>query len=128
MDFESYKKALLAEEFDELTVEHIVDEYYHSGIPHVFKGDAVAHGQFRRALANEIGSAFGIGCHPHDVVVCGSAHLGFSAAPNEKLGTPFNFTESDVDVAILLSVRSADGLCAQPNGRSTTKRTKPKPP
>jgi len=103
MDFKSYAEALQAEPFDELNVERILDTYYHSGIPHVFRGDAVAHGQFRRALANEISSAFGIGCHPHHVVVCGSAHLGFSAAPNERFGTSFSFTESDVDVAILHS-------------------------
>jgi len=102
MDFESYKEALLAEPFDELSVERILDTYYHSESPHVFQGNAAAYGQFRRALANEIGSAFGIGCHPTKVVVCGSAHLGFSAAPNAKFGTPFSFTESDVDVAILL--------------------------
>jgi hypothetical protein len=102
MDFESYKEALQAEPFDEHCVECILDTYYHSGNPHVFRGDAVTHGQFKRALANEISSAFGFGCHPHHVVVCGSAHLGFSAAPNEKFGKPFSFTQSDIDVAILL--------------------------
>jgi hypothetical protein len=102
MGFESYKKALLAEEFDELLVERVLDEYYHSGIPHVFRGDAAAHGQFRRHVANEISSAYTLNCHPHNVVVCGSAHLGFSAAPNRNLGRPFSFVESDIDVAVLL--------------------------
>jgi len=103
MDFKSYEDALLAEPFDEITnVEHILDAYYHTGTPHVFQGDDATHGQFKRDLANEIGSAFGVGCHPHHVVVCGSAHLGFSASPHDKFGTPFSFTESDIDVAILL--------------------------
>lgn len=102
MDFESYAEALLKEPFDELSVERILDAYYHSGTPHVFRGDAGAHGQFRRTIANEISSAYEVRCHPHHVVVCGSAHLGFSAAPNEKFGKPFSFAESDIDVAILL--------------------------
>lgn len=102
MDFESYKGALLAEPFDELSVKRILDAYYHSGTPFVFRGDAHAHGQFKRSVANEIGSAYELSCHPHHVVVCGSAHLGFSAAPKAKFGTPFNFEKSDVDIAILL--------------------------
>ncbi len=60
MDFESYQNALRAEPFSEYTVECILDEFFHSGIPYVFNGDAAAHGQFRRSLANEINSAFGI--------------------------------------------------------------------
>lgn len=103
MSFDSYKEALKAEPFDEIAnVECILDSYYHSGTPHVVKGDDSAHGQFRRSLANEISSSFGVGCHPHHVVVCGSAHQGFSASPYEKFGTPFSFDKSDVDVAILL--------------------------
>jgi hypothetical protein len=102
MDFESYKAALLAEPFDDLCVERILDTYYHCQTPHVFRDDAGNYGQFKRSLANEIGSAFGIGCHPHHVVVCGSAHLGFSAAPSEKFGRPFSISESDIDVAIIL--------------------------
>ncbi len=102
MDFESYQNALRAEPFDELTVERILDEFFHSGTPHVFSGDDAAHGQFRRSLANEINSAYGTtACHPHDVVICGSAHLGYSPVP-EKLGKPFNIDTSDIDVAILL--------------------------
>lgn len=102
MDFESYQNALRAEPFSEYTVESILDEFFHSGIPHVFNGDAAAHGQFRRSLANEINSAFGItACHPHHVVICGSAHLGYSPVP-EKLGKRFDGDTSDIDVAILL--------------------------
>jgi hypothetical protein len=102
MDFESYRQALLVEPFDELRVERILDAYYHSGTPYVFQENADAHGVFKRNVANEIRSAFGLSCHPLDVVICGSAHLGFSAAPNENFGKPFSFTESDIDVAILL--------------------------
>jgi hypothetical protein len=102
VDFTSYTEALRAEPFDEIIVERILDTYYHSGAPYVFGGNADAYGLFRRSLANEISSAFGIGCHPHQLVICGSAHLGFSAAPNEKFGTPFSFSKSDVDVAVLL--------------------------
>jgi hypothetical protein len=102
MDFESYKKDLLAEQFDEGVVENILDTYYHSGTSHVFQGDAAVEAQFKRSLANKIGGAFKLPCHPRHLVVCGSAHLGFSAAPNEKFGWPFDFTDSDIDVAILL--------------------------
>jgi hypothetical protein len=102
MDFDSYRQALLIEPFDEIRVERILDAYFHSETPYVFRQDAGAHGQFKRNVANEICTAFGLKCHPHHVVVCGSAHLGFSAAPNERFGKPFNFAESDIDVAILL--------------------------
>jgi hypothetical protein len=102
MEFDSYRLALQAEPFDELNVERILDAYYHSGTPYVFRENVDAHGQFKRNVANEIVTTFSVPCHPHDVVVCGSAHLGFSAAPNRKFGKLFSNTESDIDVAILL--------------------------
>ncbi len=102
MDYESYKQALLAEPFDEISIEHIIDEYYMSGTPFVFLGDASAEGRFKRTIANEISSAFNLRCHPQQIEVCGSAHLGFSAAPTDKLGNEFSFTASDIDIAVLL--------------------------
>ena len=54
MEFESYSKALLAEPFDELVVEGILDTYYHAGSPFVFRGNASAQAQFTRNVANEI--------------------------------------------------------------------------
>jgi hypothetical protein len=101
MAYESYRAALLVEPFDELNVERILDEYYHSGIPYVFQENAGAHGIFTRRIANEISSAYELRCHPRHVVVCGSAHLGFSAAPNDKLGTSFDADTSDIDVAVV---------------------------
>jgi hypothetical protein len=103
MGFESYKQALLSVSFDDdYSVRRILDAYYHSGTPYVFQEDANAQGEFMRSIASEITAAYKLRCHPHHVVICGSAHLGFSAAPNEKLGTTFSFTKSDIDVAILL--------------------------
>jgi hypothetical protein len=102
MDSDSYTKALLSDKFDDLHVERILDTCFHAGVPHVFRGDAEAHVLFRRGIANEISSTFEVKCHPRQVVVCGSAHLGFSAAPNENLGRPFDFERSDVDVAVIL--------------------------
>lgn len=102
MDFESYSAALIEEPFDERQVESILDAYYHSGTPYVFRGDASLHGQFKRNIANELSSAYTLRCHPHHVVVCGSAHLGFSPTPTEKFGRSFGFEASDIDVAILL--------------------------
>lgn len=102
MDFRSYRAALLVEPFDEVSVEGILDTFFHSGHPYAFRGDDIALGQFKRTIASEIGSAFSIACHPYHVVICGSAHLGFSAAPSEKFGNPFSFENSDIDVAVLL--------------------------
>jgi hypothetical protein len=102
VDFESYSKALRAEPFDERRVEEILDTYFHTGTPYVFQTSADAHGQFKRNIANEISTEFGISCHPLHVVVCGSAHLGFSASPGEKIGKQFSLGMSDIDVAILL--------------------------
>jgi hypothetical protein len=101
MDYEFYQAALLSEPFDEHRVECILDEYFHAGEPHVFHGNAAAHGQFMRGVASEISSAFALRCHPRHVVICGSAHLGFSASP-KKLGKTFSPTDSDIDVAVLL--------------------------
>jgi hypothetical protein len=101
-DFKTYSEALLAQPFDEYNIERILDAFYHCGVPYAFRGDASAEGSFKRAIANEISSAYSLRCHPHDLVVCGSAHLGFSAAPTEKLGKAFDFNTSDIDVAVLL--------------------------
>ena len=102
MDFDSYQRALLVEPFNELSAQRILDTYFHSGTPYLFQGDAAAYGQFRRSVANEICTAFDLLCHPNHVFICGSAHLGFSAAPNEKFGVPFSASDSDIDVAIVL--------------------------
>jgi hypothetical protein len=82
-------------------VEYMLDRYFHSGVPFVFQGGSPdLDSLFRRNLANRIRTTFGIPCHPLELFVCGSAHLGFSPVP-EKLGNSFNPDTSDIDVALV---------------------------
>jgi hypothetical protein len=48
-----------------------------------------------RALALD-----GLLLHPFQLIVCGSAHLGFSPVPG-KLGRPFDSSSSDIDVSVV---------------------------
>ena len=102
MGFQEYEKSLVSPLFDGNLVNEILDQYFHGGISHFCNGDSDLHIRFRRDIANSVQSEFEIKCHPLEVVVCGSAHLGFSPSPTEKLGRPFDVEKSDIDVAVLL--------------------------
>lgn len=101
MDFEEFRDAVLSRKWDELVVRDILDNFYHSGVPHVFQSDDKAHVQFKRKIANDIASEFGVRCDQSHIVVCGSGHLGFCSAPHKDIGRLFEFSRSDIDVAVL---------------------------
>ncbi len=98
MGFADYKKDLLARNFDSNC---ILDRYFDSGESHVFAGampdeEARLKGEVARALH----STCRVQIHPRQLVVCGSAHLGFSPIP-EKLGKAFSPEDDDLDIAVI---------------------------
>jgi hypothetical protein len=102
MGFAYYRHDLLASDF---TAERILDKYFHSGRSTVFDGAPVdTEADLKRMVARSLGGAVNEPLHPMQLVVCGSAHLGFSPVPGLKLGTPFNPTISDIDIAVVSDV------------------------
>lgn len=57
---------------------------------------------FKRDVARGFFTTFLLGVHPFQLIVTGSAHLGFSPVPG-KLGKPFNPASSDIDIAVVSS-------------------------
>jgi hypothetical protein len=100
MAFPDYKQDLLTEAFD---ANYVLDRYFHSGQSAVFAGgNPDAEANFKYAIAREFYAAFSLRIHPFQIVITGSAHLGFSPVPG-KLGKPFNPQTSDIDTAIVSS-------------------------
>ncbi len=100
MGWPEYRRDLLAVDFD---ANRVLDRYFHSGESAAFwQADPEEEPTFKRLLAQELRHAFGLELHPFQLIVCGSAHLGFSPVP-KKLGNPFNPVESDIDVAVVSS-------------------------
>lgn len=98
MAFPDYKRDLLAEDFD---ANYILDRYFHTGQSAVFAGAAPdEEANFKYSVARELFGAFRVRVHPFQVIVTGSAHLGFSPVP-EKLGKPFDPARSDIDIALI---------------------------
>lgn len=98
MAYADYKRDLVAEDFD---VNHILDRYFHAGQSAVFAGaDPNEEVQLMGAIARALYGAFHVRVHPMQIVVCGSAHLGFSPVP-DKLGKPFDATNADIDVSVI---------------------------
>ena len=99
MSYTDYKNDLLSDEFD---ANYVLDRYYHSGQTHAFIGasNADEESNLKADIASALYSAFYVRVHPFQLVICGSAHLGFSAAPH-KLGDSFNPETSDIDVAVV---------------------------
>jgi hypothetical protein len=100
MAFPDYTKDLLAGDFEPSLVLH---RYFHSGQSVAFHGaPPEEEPNFKIRLCNHIQSSLGIQLHPLQLVLCGSAHLGFSPVPtDEKFGKPFDSRQSDMDVAII---------------------------
>lgn len=98
MAYPDYKQDLLSEDFD---VNYVLDRYFHSGQSQVFAGAPPdAEADLLGDIARVLFGAFQIRVHPMQIVVCGSAHLGFSPVP-EKLGKPFDPAVGDIDVAVI---------------------------
>jgi hypothetical protein len=100
MAYPDYKRDLLSEDFD---VNYMLDRYFHAGQSNVFvgasPGEEVA---FTGDVARSLFGAFKIRVHPMQIVICGSAHLGFSPVP-DKLGKSFDPAVGDIDVAVISS-------------------------
>jgi hypothetical protein len=98
MGFPDYKRDLSASDFDPV---RMLNRYFHSGQSVAFLGaDPEEEPSFKSTLAHLIHASLGVQLHPFELVLCGSAHLGFSPVP-EKLGKPFNSLSSDIDVAVV---------------------------
>jgi hypothetical protein len=98
MAFADYKKDLIAEDFD---VNYMLDRYFHSGQSAVFhNAPPDEEVKLTATVARSIFGAFRIRVHPLQIVICGSAHLGFSPVP-DKLGKPFDPKTSEIDVAVI---------------------------
>lgn len=98
MDYSDYRRDLLAADFDASRVLH---RYFHSRPSAAFR-DARPEDEpdFKWALARRLHDALGVPLHPLELVVCGSAQLGFSPVP-DKLGKAFDPSSSDMDIAIV---------------------------
>lgn len=104
MRSEEYKTRLLT--CPESQNQLILDEFFHAGESFCFRGDPAGEAALKATvqeilasgLFDEIGLT--VRFHPLQLVVCGSAHLGFSAAP-KKLGNAFRPGASDIDIAIV---------------------------
>jgi len=98
MGWADYKRDLQSPSYD---VDEILHRYFHTGQSAVFQGaDPIEEPRFKRTVADQIAEKIGIKCHPLQLVICGSAHLGFSPVP-EKFVTMFNSESSDIDVAVV---------------------------
>ena len=98
MAYPDYKRDLLSDQFN---ADFILDRYFHSGQSLVFNGanpeEEVA---FIAGVASMLFEAFKVRVHPLQIIICGSAHLGFSPVP-EKPGNSFDPKTSDIDVAVI---------------------------
>lgn len=98
MAYPEYKRDLLSDEFD---ANYVLDKYYHSGQSAVFFGSAPdEEPKLLQTVATAIFSKFSVRIHPLQLIICGSAHLGFSPVP-DKLGKSFDSRTSDIDLAVI---------------------------
>jgi len=80
MGFPDYKSDLLDEDFD---ANYILDKYYHSGTSAVFHGAAPdVEPKLKGRVAEQLYHTFKFRIHPFQLVISGSAHLGFSPVPS----------------------------------------------
>jgi hypothetical protein len=71
----------------------VVQEYISFGIPYIFQGNESLYFDLKRTIANHFTLS------PQEIIVVGSAKLGFSIAP-QKLFKKFD-DDSDIDVVII---------------------------
>ncbi len=84
-------------------VNFILDRYFHSGQSAVFVGaPPEEEAELKEQVATELFRAFGSRVHPLQLVICGSAHLGFSPIPDgDRFGRPFDPRRSDIDISVI---------------------------
>jgi hypothetical protein len=84
-----------------IDINSILDRFFHSGQSAAFVGAAPeAESKLKNEVATALFQSFHMRIHPFQLVISGSAHLGFSPVP-EKLGKPFNSMESDIDFCVI---------------------------
>jgi hypothetical protein len=99
MNFNDYERDL---KDPACTVDFILNRYYHSGQSQVFHGsDPKIEPAFKVQIGAALEQQLRIRFHPLQIIICGSAHLGFSPTPGENFGNSFNPRTSDIDVAII---------------------------
>jgi hypothetical protein len=98
MAYPDYKRDLINQDFD---VNFILDKYFHSGQSAVFAGaNPSVEAELTGNIARALWGGFHVRVHPMQIIIVGSAHLGFSPVP-DKLGKPFDSSSSDIDVAVI---------------------------
>ncbi len=84
-----------------IDINYILDKYFHTGQSNVFFGATPGdEAKLKEQVAAELFDAFAIRIHPLQLVLCGSAHLGFCPIPDERFGRPFDGRRSDIDIAV----------------------------
>ena len=113
MAYADYKRDLLAEDFD---ANYVLDRYFHTGQSAVFIGaQPDEEPNFKYKIARAFCTSYGIRGHPFQLIITGSAHLGFSPVPG-KLGKPFDSASSDIDIAVAGDGIRAAGVVARALG------------
>lgn len=90
MDIEQFKSILKDEKIASV---NIVQRYLVYGDPYVFNLNLNSYYSLKEATAKQFE------VHPHNIIMVGSAKLGFSIAPTKKW-KPFD-QESDIDIVIV---------------------------
>jgi hypothetical protein len=100
MSFTDYERDLRDASFDP---NYVLDKYFHSAQSAVFAGAPPGEeARLKQEVASQLHHLFGVRVHSLQLVVCGSAHLGFCPiASDERFGRPFDAKRSDIDVAVV---------------------------
>jgi len=99
MGFVDYRRDLLDENVDP---NYVLDKYYHSGGSLVFQGAPPGEeAELKTSVATQLHKCFRIRVHPYQLILCGSAHLGFCPVPDERFGRSFDPATSDIDIAVV---------------------------
>ncbi len=99
MSFTDYERDLRAASFDP---NYVLDKYFHSAQSAVFQGAPPGEeAKLKQEVASQLLRLFGVRVHALQLVVCGSAHLGFCPIPDERFGKQFDPKKSDIDIAVI---------------------------
>ena len=100
MSFTDYERDLRDPQFDP---NYVLDKYFHSAPSAVFAGAPPGEeARLKQQVASKLLEIFGVRVHVLQLVVCGSAHLGFCPIASEvRFGKPFHPGRSDIDIAVI---------------------------
>ena len=98
MAFAEYRRDI---EDPATSVEEILHKYFHSGSSAAFSGAPPnEEPTLKMRVSRDFLDTFNVSIHPLEIVICGSAHLGFSPVP-DNFGSTFDSQHSDMDLAIV---------------------------